>query len=144
MTYPNARPNPFFAEVQYSTGRMADIALHGDITFAVMMLGACCILWGSIGLIHIPDLEWYAKGFAFEVAPWVWGINHIGFGVALIHLAVRKFPPGRSLLIGTYGVMCFTWVAMGRPSSSMSSGVTLNFILVFMSACVVQRSGRHR
>lgn len=123
---------------------MQAIIMQGDITFAIFMLGICCILWGTVGMIHTPDLEWYAKGFALEVAPWLWGVNHIGFGIALMHCAVRSFPAGRSLMIGTYGVMCFTWVAMGRPASSMSSGVTLNFILVLMSAILIQRSGRKR
>lgn len=122
--------------------RVEHIIMRGDITFAILMLGVCCIMWGVIGLMYKPDLEWYARGFALEIAPWLWGFNHIAFGVALIHCAVWNFPPGRSLMIGTYGVFCFTWVAMGRPASSMSSGVTLNFILIFMSALLIQRSGK--
>lgn len=134
------------ARIAYSLARMRYIVLEADPTFAIFILGWCCILWGSIGLVHQVDLQWYAKGFAFEMAPWIWGVNSIGFGIALIHLSVVGLEgnPGRSLLIGTYGIFIFTWVMMGRPNSSMSSGVVLNGIIIFMSGVIIQRSGGRR
>lgn len=125
----------------YALKRIPDILLYGDITFACTVLGFGMIMWGTFGLIRPIDLQWFAGGFAFEVAPWVWGFNSMAVGTGFIHVAVRHFPRGRCLLLGTYGAVVWTWVMMGRPNSSFSSGVTLNIIIVFMSMLVVQRSG---
>jgi hypothetical protein len=129
---------------QFSFERMKFIVLESDPTLAIFMLGWCCILWGMVGLVHQADLAWYAQGFAFEFAPWIWGFNSIGFGIALIHLSVVGLLPGRSLVIGFYGIFIFMWVMMSRPNSSLSSGVVLNGIIIFMSGVIIQRSGRVR
>jgi hypothetical protein len=125
----------------YGLKRIPNIFLYGDITFACVVLGMGMILWGVLGLLRPIDLQWFAAGFALEVAPWLWGVNHLLVGVGFIHVAVRHFPRGRCLLLGTYGAVAWTWIMMGRPSSSFSSGVTLNIIIVFMSMLIVQRSG---
>ena len=104
--------------------KIKDILLYADTKFAFTVLGLACVVWGSFGLVYTPDLQWFAKGFTFEVSPWLWGFNHIVFGAALLHCAVEDFPPGRSLLIGSYGCMAWTWI--------------------FMSAVLIQRSGPKR
>jgi hypothetical protein len=128
--------------LKWAGKEITDILLHADVTFAFVVLGISMIVWGIFGMIYTPDLEWFAKGFAFEVAPWLWGLNHMCFGYGFIHCALHKFPPGRSLLIGAGAIMCWTWIAMGRPSTSFSSGMTLNFVVILMGAVLVQRSGR--
>lgn len=118
------------------------ILTHGDARFAFVVLGLACIFWGVLGLVYTPDIQWFAKGFALEVAPWLWGLNHLLFGLALVRVAVANFPPGLSLLVGSYGCMAWTWIALGRPVSSFSSGMTLNLVVILMSVVLVQRSGR--
>lgn len=141
----NSPPLTKFPErLVWARDRIVDILLHGDITFGCVILGLGMIMWGILGLFHQPDLVWFAKGFALEVAPWLWGMNHMVAGYMFIHCALHHFPPGRSLMFGSYCVMLWTWIAMGRPASSFSSGVTLNFIIILMGAILVQRSGRHR
>lgn len=122
--------------------RIIFILLHGDITFACAVLGMAMIMWGVLGLSYTSDLKWFASGFVMEVAPWFWGINHMAAGYAFIHCALHHFPPGRSLMFGSYCVMCWTWIAMGRPAASFSSGMTLNFVIILMGAILIQRSGK--
>lgn len=120
------------------------ILTEADTRFAFVVLGIACMFWGVLGLIYTPDIHWFANGFAFEVMPWVWGANHLLFGMALIKVAVDGFPPGISLLVGSYGCMAWTWIALGRPVSSFSSGMTLNLVVILMSVVLVQRSGKHK
>lgn len=136
--------HPLHARLKWLGARIAQILLTSDIGFACTVLGFASILWGIFGLIYTPDLKWFAGDFALEVAPWIWGVNSILVGCAFIHVAAHDFPAGRSLLLGSYCIMCWTWIALGRPTSSFSSGMTLNFVVIFMGAILVQRSGRPR
>jgi hypothetical protein len=121
------------------------ILLNGDVTFACVVLGMCMMCWGALASLYNPgDVKFFSQGFAFEWAPWVWGLNHALVGYGFIHCAVHRFPPGRSLMLGTYCCCVWTLIAVGRPSSSFSSGMTLNFVVIFMGAILAQRSGRHR
>jgi hypothetical protein len=125
--------------------RVPEILLQGDIQFACVVLGIMMYLWAFLAVMINPgDIVFFAKDFAFEVNPWVWGLNYVFCGSMFIHCAVRHFPPGRSLLFGAYAVMIFTWVAVGRPVASFSSGMTLNACVIFMGCVLVQRSGRHK
>jgi hypothetical protein len=135
----------FSMPTQTCRKRVPEILLHSDIQFACVVLGLMMIVWSLIGILIRPaDIAFFAKDFAFEVAPWLWALNHIACGLGFIHCAVRHFPPGRSLLFGAYAVMVFTWVAVGRPAASFSSGMTLNACVIFMGCVLVQRSGRHK
>lgn len=139
MTAHNRRATDSF---KAKLNRIQQILLEGDITFACVVLGMANILWGIFGLIYTPDIQWFAKGFALEFAPWVWALNHALAGLGFIHIAVHGFPKGRSLLFGSYVIMVWTWIAMGRPSATFSSGMTLNLVEILMGAIIVQRSGR--
>ena len=128
----------------YPGKRIWHIIMHGNIEFACVVLGHGMVLWGLIGALHPSDLVWFASGFAFEVYPFVWAINHIAIGLGFIYVGTHYLPRWPCLLLGTYGAVVWTWIMMSRPSSSLSSGVTLNVIIVFMSMLIVQRSGHAR
>lgn len=142
MTAPHLTSLP--ARLQWTGQRLSEILLDSDITFACVVLGFGAILWGIFGLIYPADLVWFAGGFALEVAPWFWGLNSMVVGYGFVHVALHNFPQGRCLMLGSYCIMCWTWIALGRPASSFSSGMTLNFVIIFMGALLIQRTGRRR
>lgn len=136
MSAPLARMRWYFEQV-------AHVILHGDITFSSVVLGHSMILWACFGLFKTADIAWFASGFAFEWSPWLWALNHAAVGFGFIHCALHKFPPGRSLMLGTYCCCVWTLIAVGRPSATFSSGMTLNIVVIFMGAILTHRSGRH-
>jgi hypothetical protein len=131
--------------IEWFGDQIVDVLLNADVTFACVVLGLSMICWGILAGMYNPgDVKFFSGGFAFEWAPWLWALNHAAVGYGFIHCAVHGFPPGRSLMLGTYCCCVWTLIAVGRPSSSFSSGMTLNFVVIFMGAILAQRSGRHR
>lgn len=130
---------------RWGCNSVTHVLLNADITFASVVLGISMILWGILAaFINPADTKHFSHGFAFEWAPWLWGLNHMAVGYGFIHCALHKFPPGRSLILGTYCCCIWTLIAVGRPAASFSSGMTLNFVVIFMGAILAQRSGKYR
>jgi hypothetical protein len=128
------------ASDQYRT-ELARILIDGDLSLVAVLLGFGMIVWGSIGIFLNPqDLFVFAKDFAFQM-PIFWGINSIGLGFAFLWVAVKKFPAGPCLLLGTYCVTVYTWIAVSRAVSSITSGVTLNLLVIVVGALIIHRSG---
>jgi hypothetical protein len=147
MSYQDPAPEMIHLEdrIKWCGKKVLDILLNGDVTFACVVLGLSMICWGALAAVYNPhDTAFFSKGFAFEWSPWLWGLNHAFVGYGFIHCAIHGFPPGRSLVLGTYCCCVWTLIAVGRPSSSFSSGMTLNFVVIFMGAILAQRSGKHR
>lgn len=135
---------PFFDRLKWFGKEVLNILLTGDITFGCVMLGLSMMLWSAFGMFKTTDIAWFASGFAFEWSPWLWAMNHALVGYGFIHCAIHKFPPGRSLMLGTYCCCVWTMIAVGRPAASFSSGMTLNIVVIVMGALLTHRSGRHR
>jgi hypothetical protein len=139
MTVPQRRASDGWF---YAFKRIPDILLKGEVDFAFVVLGFSMYVWAALGMLKQSDIVWFAKDFAFEWAPWVWFINYLFAGTMFIHCAVRHYPQGRCLLFGAYCCILWTWVMVGRPTASFSSGWTLNAVVVFMGAVLIQRSGK--
>lgn len=119
-----------------------DTLLEGDIDFACVVLGTAMICWGIVALFYTQDAKWFEKDFAYAFPYWAWGLNHICTGMGFIYVGANKQPRAVSLLVGTYASCVWAMIAMVRPASSVSAGVTHNFVVIFMAAILLQRSGR--
>ena len=129
-------------QADVTMNRIADTLINGELHLAATLMGAGMILWGSVGLwVRPEDLERFAQDFMFH-HPILWGVHSIVCGMVFIGLAARDFPSQWSLFFGLYGTVIYTWIAMARPVSSFTSGVTLNVFVILMSALCVHRSGR--
>lgn len=123
---------------------VSDILINSDLRLLCLLHGFLMIAWGSIGMfIHPEDLIRLATDFIFFL-PVFWGLNIIGVGMAYIYVAIKNLPQGLSLGLGTYVVCCWTWIAVSRPVSSVTSGVTLNLTVIIVGALLIHRSGRQR
>lgn len=143
MSYLDPAPpvRPLVLRAKWAWEEFTGILMHSDIRFACVVLGLAMGMWACFGLVMRRDLEWFAMGFALEFSPWLWAVNHWVVGLGFIHVALHKLPKGRCLALGTYAAVVWGWIAMGRPASTFSSGVTLNIVIIFMAMLIVQRSG---
>ena len=123
---------------------ISHILLHGDISLACVVLGMMMIAWSAIGLMIVPrDMYQFALDF-FIVAPLFWAFNGAAIGAGFIYVACRGFPAGFTLALGIYGTVIYTWIAVARPVASITSGVTLNLAVIFLSCLLIHRSGARR
>jgi hypothetical protein len=120
---------------------IAHILMHGDLSLVGILLGFGMIMWSVVGLVIIPgDLYKFAEDFFF-VAPLFWAFNGMAVGIANIALSCRGYPQGWTLALGIYGTVIYTWIAVARPVASVTSGVTLNVLVVIIHCLLIHRSG---
>ena len=121
-------------------------ALHiidaDNLRLVCLLLGTTMIMWGGIGLYRQSDLAWFATGFALEFSPWLWGVHNICYGYGLIHVSLHHLPKHRSVFLGSWGAIIWAWVMLGRPNSTVSSGVSLNAAIVIVSLILIYKAGR--
>lgn len=115
--------------------------MTADISLVCTLQGFSMIVWALIALFHSSDLTAFAADFAF-IAPAFWFLNAFLCGIAEITLASLRFPPGATLMLGTYFVTVWTWIAVTRPAASFSSGATHNLMVIIIGALMIHRSGR--
>lgn len=122
--------------------RLNEIFLESDLSLAAMLMGICLVLWGLVAFIVSPS-DFYSFSRDMKLgSPWLWLANYLVVGALFVAVAYHKFPPLPSLLVGTYACLVWTWVASVRGSSNVTSGVTLNILVIVMGMLLVQRSGR--
>ena len=122
--------------------RLREILLDSDLTIAAFILGWGLIFWGGVAVsIRPSDLLTFA-GSMEAGSPIFWVANYIGVGMGYIWVSYKRFPPLSSLLIGGYSCLVWTWIASIRGSSNITSGVTLNAVVILMGVLLVQRSAR--
>lgn len=122
---------------------LLDVLAKGDMQLSAVMMGFGLILWGSIGVIQFPsEVERAAVKFALGSSPILWALNYIGVGMAFIWVGVKKFPHPQSVLLGSYCAMIWTMIAAARPTENMTSGTSLNVVVIIMGLMLIQRSGR--
>ena len=124
--------------------RIKEIFLQSDISLASMMLGLGMIFWGLFAVVMAPgDFFTFADSMKFA-GTWFWFCNYVLSGSGFIYVALRRFPAMPSMLIGTHACLVWTWIAAIRGFSNVTSGVTLNFIVITMGLLLVQRSGTQK
>ena len=122
--------------------RTKEIFMDSDISLAAMMLGIGMIFWGGFAVVMAPgDFFTFAVTMQFA-GTWFWLANYILSGIGFIYVAHQQFPSTVSLIVGAHACMVWTWIATIRGFSNITSGVTLNFIVIAMGVLLVQRSGR--
>jgi hypothetical protein len=120
-----------------------DIILHADFQLAGLMLGLSMVMWGCISTFVAPnDIAWFAQDFIFQSTVF-WFINHTGAGILWIYASVKKYPHPLSMLLGSWCAMMWTFVQVSRPTSTYTSGMTLNFVVIAMGILLVYRSGKN-
>lgn len=122
--------------------RFKEIFLESDISLACTMLGLGLIFWGCVAIYMNPaDFFSFSEAMKFGTT-WMWFANYAMAGCGFIWAAHRKFPPALSLLVGTHACLVWTWIASVRGFSNVTSGITLNAIVICMGALLIQRSGK--
>jgi hypothetical protein len=119
-----------------------EVLLEGDIRFAGTVLGMAMMVWGVLAAFVSPnDINWFAGDFVFRQT-WFWFANHFFCGAFWIWCSVKRFPHPQSMLLGSWCVLMWTMIQVSRPSASYTSGMTLNFVVIFMGLMLIYRSGK--
>jgi hypothetical protein len=122
--------------------RLKEILLESDITLASFMLGWGLFWWGIFAFFLSP--QDFSVVDTQNVMNMFWFFNYVGVGLGYVYVAYRKFPSMTSMLIGGYSCVIWTWVAaMKSTSSNLTSGITLNLIVIAMGILLIQRSGEN-
>ena len=120
--------------------RVKEILLESDITFAVLLLGFSMILWAVFAIVMAPD-DFMTFSNSMKVgATWFWFANYAIVGAGLMYVAVHRLPPGASMFFGGWGCVAWSYIAAIRGFSNITSGVTLNFLVVLVCFLIAQRS----
>ena len=122
--------------------RTKEIFLESDISLASTLLGLGLIFWGLFAILMAPG-DFFTFAVSMQVAStWFWFANYMGAGIGFIMAAYLRLPTGLSLIVGTHACLVWTWIAAIRGFSNLTSGVTLNGIVIVMGVLLVQRSGK--
>ena len=122
--------------------RVKYILTESDPSLAVFLLGIGLMLWGGFAVVMRPS-DFYTFSSAMELGgTWFWFLNYMGAGYGFIWLSVKGFPPTSTLIIGGYACLAWTWIAAIRGFSNVTSGVTLNALVIIVGAVMIQRSGK--
>ena len=121
---------------------LLEVLLEGDIRFGGLVLGMAMMMWGVLGAFISPkDITWFAADFVFSNS-WFWFANHFLGGLAWVWCSVKRFPHPQSMLLGSWCVLMWTMIQVSRPSATYTSGMTLNFVVIFMGLMLIYRSGK--
>ena len=122
--------------------RIKEILLESDLSLASFLLGLGLIFWGLFA-INMAPTDFFSFADSMRVGTgWFWLANYLIGGAGFIAAAYYRFPPGLSLFVGTHACLVWTWIAVIRGYSNITSGVTLNVLVVVMGLLLTQRSGK--
>lgn len=122
--------------------RLREILLESDLSLASFLLGLGLIFWGIFAIGMAPQ-DFFSFADSMRVGnSWFWLSNYILAGLGFMAAAYFRFPSGLSLLVGTHACLIWTWIAAIRGFSNITSGVTLNVLVVVMGLLLTQRSGK--
>lgn len=122
--------------------RIKYILLEADITLASFMMGLALVAWGLVAVFKAPN-DFFAFSDAMRIGnTWFWLFNYLSAGAGFLYVAYKNLPSMPSLLIGSYAILVWTWVASIRDASNLTSGVVLNLIVILMGLLLVQRSSK--
>lgn len=120
------------------------ILLRSDITFAVFLGGFGLIVWAIFGIyMSTNDLNNYSKMFPFGHAEF-WAGNYIFCGLSMMILAMKRFSPFPSLLIGGWVATIWVWSALARmtETATLQTGNATSIVYIILGLLMVQRSAR--
>ena len=122
--------------------RIKHILLQSDLSLSTFVLGIALVLWGVIAFFMVPlDLVAFVGDFS-KGTPLLWAINYVVAGIGFVWVTLKGFPAMSSLLVGCYCCVMWTWIASVRNySSNLTSGLTLNLVVIFLALLLIQRSG---
>ena len=124
--------------------RLYEILFESDLSMACFMLGLGLIAWGLVAVFMAPaDFFSFADGMRFG-GVWFWFANYMIAGYGFVYVAMHRFPQGISMLVGVHAGLVWTWIAGIRGFSNITSGITLNAIVIVMGFLLCQRTGVKR
>lgn len=124
--------------------RLQYIILKSDITLAVFLGGFGLIVWAIFGIyMFTNDLNNYSKMFPFGHAEF-WAGNYIFCGLSMMILAMKRFSPFPSLLIGGWVATIWGWSALARmtETATLQTGNATSIVYIILGLLMVQRSAR--
>lgn len=120
--------------------RLKYIFLDSDISLAAFLMGVGLLFWGGFAIVMDPK-AFFTFTSAMEIGPtWFWLGNYLVAGAGFVYVAYKEFPAGPSLFVAVHGGLVWTWIASVRGFSNVTSGVTLNILVIIMAFIVAQRS----
>lgn len=129
---------------QLLKSRLKEILLKSDLSFASFVLGVAMFVWGLVAVIMAPgDFFTFSQDMRVSWGMWFWFLNYTVVGISFMVIALHNFPPIHTLITGGYATMVWNWIASTRGYSNFTSGVTLNFVVIFLGIMVVYRSGKN-
>lgn len=124
--------------------RIRYILLKSDITLAVFLGGFGLIVWAAFGIyMFTNDMDNYAKMFPFGSGEF-WAGNYIFCGVAMMLLAITRFTPMPSLLVGGWIAVIWGWSALARmtETATLQTGNATSIIYIILGLFIINRSAR--
>lgn len=122
----------------YRRASIHDIIVRGDISITVLLGGLALLLGAGVGLtffrIQVLDSVITYKE--------IWLLNCMLTGIAMWWATIHKFPPLRSLLIGGWISVLWTWDISYRLVSQDMFMPISNMIYVLIGLLIIHRSAR--
>lgn len=124
--------------------RLNYILLRSDITLAVFLGGFGLIIWAAFGIyMFTGDMANYAKMFPFGNGEF-WAGNYIFCGLAMMWLAINRFTPLPSLLVGGWVATIWGWSALARmtQTATFQTGNATSIVYIILGLFIIHRSAR--